>query len=270
MDLLNPHGLIYLIMSRYIPDEILIDCVKVSKSFWNNNKEYKVFDKFDLQIEFGKVTCILGPSGCGKSTLLNIISNIDTEIQGDVLCRNDEMRISYLFQEDLLLPWLTAYKNALLGVKFIEHDSTHFDNINRLFEKFGLSKFVKYYPFELSGGMKQRVSLIRTLAALPNLVLFDEPFTALDFHQKLMIEKMIIDEKNERNQTLVFVTHDIDEAIALGDRVIVIGGQPAMQIYNQKIIFKSDISGRDPIKVREDPEFATFFKSIYSVFDYEK
>jgi NitT/TauT family transport system ATP-binding protein len=257
-------------MTRYMPKNILIDCIDISKSFWNKNIEYKIFENFNLRIEFGKVTCILGPSGCGKSTLLNILARIDLEHKGIVAFKEVSVSLTYLFQEDLLLPWLTSYKNALLGIKFLENQNSYIDNVDRLFNSFGLSKYKNHYPSELSGGMKQRVSLIRTLSSKPSLILFDEPFTALDFHQKLKIEKMIIDEKREKNQTLVFITHDMEQAIALGDRVIVIEGQPAKIIHDEQIKFLSDNAGRDPIKVRQDSNFANYIKSIYSAFNNEK
>ncbi|MBN1416483.1 MAG: ATP-binding cassette domain-containing protein [Bacteroidales bacterium] len=257
-------------MNSFIPNNILIDCINVSKTFINGNKSDIIFSDFNLQIEISKVTCILGPSGCGKTTLFNIISRLDSQHQGSVKYKNNYIQKSYLFQEDLLLPWLTAYQNAFLGIRFSQKRDNLEENIHRLFKVFGLEEFKNYFPSQLSGGMKQRVSLIRTLSAKPELIFFDEPFTALDFNHKLSIEKMIIKEKNELNQSLVFITHNIEEAIALGDRLVVLSGKPAKIIYDSQIIFNSDKAGRDPVKVRQDPKFSQYFKSIYHVFENEE
>ncbi len=254
-------------MNRYMPKDILLDCIDLSKSFWINKKEYKIFEKFNMQIEYGKVTCILGPSGCGKTTLLNIISQIDKDFSGNLEFKDSNLNVGYLFQEDLLLPWFTAYKNAILGIRFHKNNNHYRNNIDRLFSAFGLDDYKNHYPNELSGGMKQRISLIRTISSMPSLILLDEPFTALDLHQKLLIEKLIINEKIKNQQTLVFITHDIEQAIALGDRVVIINGSPAKIIHDEQIKFLTDSAGRDSIKVRQDSKFSTYFKSIYSVFN---
>lgn len=258
-------------MSEYLPKKYLIGCIDITKTYQNTEGDKTVFSSFNLNIEVDKVTCILGPSGCGKSTLINIISKLDKEIKGEVVYQKVNLRSSYLFQDNLLLPWLNAYQNAFLGIKFSNKYSNELKiNIDHLFTAFGMKKYKKYYPKQLSGGMKQRVALIRALASKPNLIFFDEPFTALDFKQRLSIEKLIIQEKKLLKQTLIFITHNIEEAIALGDRVIVINGEPAKLIYDTNIHFDSDRAGRDPIKVRQDSKFSQYFKNIYSVFENEK
>jgi NitT/TauT family transport system ATP-binding protein len=252
---------------RYMPDNASVVLLHLDKSYHSQGKQEVVFRNFSLAIERGEKVSILGASGCGKTTLLNLIAGIEKQDAGEM--RLKAGRIGYMFQTDRLLPWRTAEHNALLGLelcgKNIDADSRN--QLGDYFDRLGLAGAQNKYPATLSGGMRQRVALIRTLLYDPDVLLLDEPFSALDYAAKLSLEAEVLQFVLARTRTIVFVTHDIDEAIGVGTRLIVLGGNPAKNkpaevVWDSEIRFASDVAGRNPVTVREDPQFAQYVGSV--------
>lgn len=173
-----------------------------------------------FDIKEGEYISIIGPSGCGKSTLLSIISGLENKSSGEIYI---DGKIGYMLQKDNLLEWRTIYKNVLLGLE-IQKENTleNREYVEKLLKKYGLYEFKEKYPAQLSGGMRQRVALIRTLAIRPKILLLDEAFSALDYQTRLMVTEDIFKILKAENITALMVTHDISEAISMSDRVIVI------------------------------------------------
>ncbi len=200
------------------------------------SKEYDgkvILDNIDLNIKKGEFVTILGPSGCGKSTLFKIINGLDKIYLGSCRVEGVEGRdyqnpIAYMPQKDLLLPWRSLFDNASLPLEVAGIKKTEFSNyINPLLEDFGLKGFEKYYPKELSGGMRQRAALLRTFLINSDLMLLDEPFGALDAITKSKMQEWLMAIWTKHRHTVLFITHDIDEAIFLSDKVYVMSKSPA-------------------------------------------
>ena len=242
----------------------LIRITNLSKSYYSINEETKAIDEisFDINNEF---TGIIGPSGCGKSSILNIISKQDNDYNGKII-KSNNLKIGYMLQEDALFPWLTIYENAIIGLKVSK--SLNEENIKyvlHLLKKYNLFEFKDKYPSELSGGMKQRVALIRTLAIKPDLLLLDEPFSALDYQTRLSVCDDVYKIIKEENKAVVIVTHDVSEAISFCDKVIVLTKRPA-KIKN---IYHINHNKEDiPTKNRKKEDFQYYFDLIWS--DIEK
>ena len=199
-----------------------IQCNHLSHAF----KELTVFENFSLEIPDRHVTAILGPSGCGKTTLLNLISGLLAPQSGTVSGLQDQ-RISYLFQEPRLLPWKTVRKNIeLVLTPFFSHAELA-ERSNSFLDMVGLGRFADYYPHELSGGMRQRAAVARAFAYPAGVMLMDEPFQALDLHLKLSLIELFEKLWCRDKRTALFVTHDIQEAVLLGDSIVVLYGPPA-------------------------------------------
>jgi NitT/TauT family transport system ATP-binding protein len=229
-------------------------------SFSFNNLE--IFNNLSLTLKRNEFYCVLGPSGCGKSTLLNIIAGI-IDLKSDNVQVDRNGNIGYLFQEDLLLPWRTLKENIELGLDVLKLES---NETNKYIKSFDLKGYEKYYPNELSGGMKQRAALIRTILPKPNILLLDEPFSNLDFDIKLRIQKDLLYYQQETNCLIIMVTHDIEDAIALSDKVIVLTEKPTTV---KKIIdIDTRIKKKDPIEARKSPEFSNYFKEIWNELKY--
>jgi ABC-type nitrate/sulfonate/bicarbonate transport system ATPase subunit len=185
-----------------------------------------------LSVTEGEFVSIVGPSGCGKSTLFNIVSGLVVPSEGRVLIDGKDVigstgHVGYMLQKDLLLPWRTVVDNIVLGAAL--HGRVRADHraeARSLAERYGLGEFVDHYPHALSGGMRQRVALMRTLAFAKDLMLLDEPFGALDSQTRLRMQQWLLDVWSDLGRTIVFITHDIDESIFLADRVIVMSARP--------------------------------------------
>ncbi len=242
----------------------LIKILNLSKSYYSINEETKAINNITFDID-NNFTGIIGPSGCGKSSILNIISNQDKDYEGKII-KKENLKIGYMLQEDALFPWLNIYENSILGLKISK--SLNDDNIKyvvHLLKKYGLYEFKDKYPNELSGGMKQRVALIRTLAIKPDILLLDEPFSALDYQTRLKVCDDVYKIIKEENKAVVIVTHDVSEAISFCDKVIVLTKRPASikNIYNINYINKNT-----PTQNRKTIEFQKYFDLIWS--DIEK
>lgn len=233
--------------------------------------ETEAIKDFNLEVEEGEFICLVGPSGCGKSTFLNVVAGLIKPSKGKIYIDNEVItkpsnKIGYMFQKDHLFEWRTIYKNIILGLEI--QNKLNNENLKKLeymLDKYGLLSFKNYYPRQLSGGMRQRAALIRTLALNPDILLLDEPLTALDYQTRLAVADDIYKIIKNEGKTVIMVTHDISEAISLSDRVVILSKRPA-QIKNiLKINFS--IKNRTPIKVREAPEFKDYFNIIWKELD---
>jgi len=242
----------------------LVQLQDVSLTYQTKNSETLAIDGLNLTIYEGEFVAIVGPSGCGKTTILSLISQILKPTKGTVTIfgsQEGEIPTGYMFQHDHLFGWRTILKNVTLGPEIQKQkDKSYIDYAKLLLRKYGLKDYMDRYPTELSGGMRQRVALIRTLVLKPKILLLDEPFSALDFQTRLGVCDDVSNIISSERKTAVLVTHDLSEAISMADRVVVLSPRPA----KVKKIF--DINLKDfgpPLKRRESPEFSKLFDKIW-------
>lgn len=229
---------------------------KISKSFFDENVETKVLDKISFEIKPNEIVSILGPSGCGKSTILNILSSLEKPLEGDLIING---KIGYMFQKDALLPWRNIFSNICLGFEINKTKTEkNIEFANKLIEKYNLADFKNRYPNELSGGMRQRVALIRTLVLNPDLLLLDEPFSQLDAQKRLLVQDDIYKIIKEEKKSALIVTHDIGEAIALSDKIIILSDRPS----TIKEIVSIKFDSITPLERRSNPSFNYYYKLI--------
>ena len=216
--------------------ESLLEIKNLSKIYHNEKDETMAIKDLSFSIEPNEIVAIVGPSGCGKSTLLSILASIEKQSSGEIIFK-DQKDIGYMLQSDSLFPWLSIRENCLLGLKIKkEKNLESINNVLNLLNKYGLGDFIDKYPNNLSGGMKQRCALIRTMATNPNILLLDEPYSALDYQTRLALsDDMYRIIKNEK-KTAILITHDIAEAICMADRIIVLTKRPCSikKIYPNK------------------------------------
>jgi NitT/TauT family transport system ATP-binding protein len=239
---------------------------KVSLTYHSSIGETEALKNINIEVEDGEFVAIVGPSGCGKTTILSLISGLLKPTTGQILIENKIItkvgeKTGYMFQKDHLFEWRTIKNNILLGLELKKGlTQKNLQIVEKLIKKYGLEDFVNYYPHELSGGMRQRVALIRTLALNPKILLLDEPFTALDFQTRLEVCDDVSHILKEEHKTAIFVTHDIGEAVSIADRVIVLTARPA----SIKCIFDVKLSHLgSPLKRRESLAFNSLFEKIY-------
>ena len=202
-----------------------LEMKNVSKTFYTEIGALDVLEDITFNLNEGEIIAIVGPSGSGKSTLLNIISKLIEPTEGEIYVDGE---IGYMFQRDHLFNWRTVWKNIMLGLEIKkEKNQENIDKTKELLTKYGLIDFINSYPQELSGGMRQRIALIRTLATNPQVLLLDEPFSALDYQTRINVSEDIFKMIKDSNVSAILVTHDISEAIAMADRVIVLSHRPA-------------------------------------------
>ena len=234
------------------------------KKYYNKLQEILAIDDISLDVKEGEFLAIVGPSGCGKSTLLNIIGGIDEKTNGKIIINNN-IKVGYMLQTDCLFSWLTILDNALLGLKI--NNMLTKDNINyvkELLNTYGLSEFIDSYPSSLSGGMKQRVALIRTLALRPDILLLDEPFSALDYQTRLAVSDDVYKIIKKENKTVIMITHDIGEACSVADRVVVLSNRPS----KVKKIFDINYKEKStPVNNRKCKEFSLYYDMIWKEID---
>ena len=243
----------------------LISVKNITKRYHTKDKEILSLDNISFDIEDNKILGIIGPSGCGKSTLLNILTGLDKKYNGTIDKYRD-IRIGYMMQNDANLPWLTNYQNALLGLSLKkELTKERINDVNNLFDKYGLTEFKEMYPYNLSGGMKQRLSLIRTLAIKPNLLLLDEPFSKLDIDSRLKVSDDVYNIIKTRNIATVLITHDISEAITLCDKLIILSKRPGRITSVMDINLKGNI----PSLKRKEDSFFKLYNEIWSLLEHE-
>ncbi|MDB1955885.1 ABC transporter ATP-binding protein [Clostridium tertium] len=249
----------------------LIDISNISLTYHSLKGETKAIENVNFSIEKGEFVSIIGPSGCGKSTLLNIISGLLKPSDGKIIYIDKDInnrldKMGYMFQKDYLFKWLSVRSNVLLGLKIKGLDNE--ENIQRadkLLDNYQLSKFENHKPAELSGGMRQRVALIRTLALNPDVLLLDEPFSALDYQTRLKVCDDVKSIIKREGKTAIMVTHDLGEAIATSDRIIVLTKRPAKVKLDVKITFKN--AEATPFQRRKEPEFNEYFNLLWKELD---
>ena len=237
----------------------ILEVKDICKTYQAKNGEIEALKNISFDVKEGEYISIIGPSGCGKSTLLSIISGLESKTSGEVYI---DGKIGYMLQKDNLLEWRTIYKNVLLGLE-IQNNNTpkNKEYVIELLKKYGLYEFKDKYPMQLSGGMRQRVALIRTLAIRPNILLLDEAFSALDYQTRLMVTEDIYKILKNENITALMVTHDISEAISMSDRVVVLSKRPATVKNIYEIDF--EMENRTPLNCRESPKFSKYFNLMW-------
>jgi ABC-type nitrate/sulfonate/bicarbonate transport system ATPase subunit len=214
------------------------------------NEMMHVLDHINLEFLEGEMVCLLGPSGCGKSTLLRIIAGFDTPALGEVTIDGEKVRGPsphhiFVFQHSGLLPWMTVWQNVELGVRNVGDVRARGEIIQENIDMVDLTGFEQHYPYQLSGGMQRRAELARALAANPDVLIMDEPFNGLDFLSHMKIREEIVNMHELLRKTTLVVTHDIDDALLMGDRVVVMSGRPAQVTLNRQLDFPHP---RDPKK----------------------
>ncbi|MBP3458409.1 MAG: ABC transporter ATP-binding protein [Lachnospiraceae bacterium] len=233
----------------------------VSFSYHRPDGEIEALSDISFTVSQGEFVSLVGPSGCGKSTILSILAGL-IEAGGGTITINEDVSFGYMFQQDLLLPYNTIWKNISLGPAI--HKTMNASTKKRLEEllyKYGLSQFRDKYPGQLSGGMRQRAALIRTLALDPDTLLLDEPFSALDYQTRLLVADDIGKIIRRENKTAILVTHDLSEAISLSDKIIVLSARPARVIKVMDIHIPCKEKGS--LAVREHPKFGEYFQILW-------
>ena len=243
----------------------------ICKTYQAKNGETEAVRNVNFSVNEGEFVSIIGPSGCGKSTVLSIIAGLETKSSGKIYVDGIETedvssKIGYMLQRDSLLEWRTIYNNVLFGLE-ITHKKTkeNEEYVRELLKKYNLYEFKDKYPTQLSGGMRQRVALIRTLAIRPEILLLDEAFSALDYQTRIMVTKDIYNILKNENITTLMVTHDISEAISMSDKVIVLTKRPATVKKIQTIDF--EIENRNPMNCRKSSKFSKYFDSLWKELD---
>lgn len=243
----------------------LLEINNISKTFNTLNGEINAIKSISFDVNNEQFIAIVGSSGCGKSTLLNIISGLLEKTNGTIKFYKENPIIGYMLQEDALLPYLNILDNATLGLSLKKiKTKENIEYTKRLLETYGLKDFIHKYPKELSGGMKQRVALIRTLAIKPDILLLDEPFSALDYQSRLSVSEDVYNIIKKEKKTVIMITHDIAEAISLSDKIIVLSKRPSIvkKIYDIKMENKST-----PINNRTCKEFSDYYDKIWRDLD---
>ena len=244
--------------------EELITLDKVCLTYHTKESETPVLSDISFTVGKGELMGLVGPSGCGKTTILSLISGIIKPTTGSVFTAGqppEKCDISgYMLQKDELLPWRTNMGNILLGaeIKKLDRQKTR-EKAQALLKKYDLAGVEKHYPSQLSGGMRQRVALIRTLVLAPQIILLDEPFSALDFQTRLQVVGDVYNMLREEGMTAVFVTHDINEAISMCDRVLVLSQKPC---HVKKIVDIGEFDGMPPAQRRIDERFVKLYDEI--------
>ena len=245
----------------------ILEVKNVGKKYQNKEGEIQALKNVNFRVKKGEFVSIIGPSGCGKSTLLSIIAGLIPKSNGDIYVEGEKItgindKTGYMLQRDCLLEWKNILSNILFGLEIkrtINKESKEY--AENLLKKYELYEFKNRFPSELSGGMRQRASLIRTLCTRPKILLLDEAFSALDYQTRIMVTNDIYNILKKEKITVLMVTHDISEAISMSDRVIVLTKRPGR--INKIHEIKFDIKERTPINTRESPEFSKYFNTLW-------
>ena len=247
--------------------EKILEVKNISKRYQNYEGEVLAIENINFRVKEGEFVSIIGPSGCGKSTLLSIIAGLEEKTTGEIYIEGEKTigisnKIGYMLQRDCLLEWRNILNNTLFGLEIKENRNKETEEYAKeLLKKYNLYDFKDKYPSELSGGMRQRVALIRTLAAKPKILLLDEAFSALDYQTRIMVTNDIYSILKKEKITAIIVTHDISEAISMSDRVLVLTKRPGTIKDIHKIDF--EIENRTPINCRESPKFSKYFNTLW-------
>lgn len=243
----------------------VLELKNVSLTYQTIDDEITAIENLSFSCNDGDFISIIGPSGCGKTTVLSLIAGLIKPSSGHVLFGNDtnddkKLSIGYMLQKDQLFPWRTIEKNVFLPLEVKKLNTLENKEYARaLLSKYGLASFKNKYPDQLSGGMRQRAALIRTLVSNPKLLLLDEPFSALDYQTRLAVCDDVFSIIKNENKTTILVTHDISEAISMSNVIIVLTERPA----KVKSIHRPDIDGDTPLRKRESKDFGLWFEKIW-------
>ena len=241
----------------------------LSYSYHSMDGETQALSNISFTVDTGEFIAIVGPSGCGKSTLLSIFSGLLKPDEGEILIDgiplpDSKVNIGYMLQKDHLFEWRSILSNAALGLE-IQHkmDERHKNDLRELMNSYGLGNFENSRPSELSGGMRQRAALIRTLALEPDILLLDEPFSALDYQTRLSVCDDISTIIRGRHKTAILITHDLSEAVSVADRIIILSKRPGRIKGMLPIPFSTP--GLSPLERRNDPEFSGYFNEVWKI-----
>ncbi|WP_416318317.1 ABC transporter ATP-binding protein [Thermoanaerobacterium saccharolyticum] len=241
----------------------MIELSNISLNYHTIKGETEAIKDVSFDVYEGEFVGVIGPSGCGKSTLLSIIAGLLKPSNGSVIVNG---KVGYMLQKDHLFEWRNIMQNVLLGLEIQNAvNENSIKNVEDLLERYGLSEFKYHYPNQISGGMRQRAALIRTLALKPDIMLLDEAFSALDYQTRLAISDEVWTILKNVKKTAVIVTHDISEAIAMCDRIVVLSKRPAVVKNIYEIHLTCD--DRSPIGCRKAPEFKEYFNEIWKELD---
>ncbi|MBQ7642988.1 MAG: ABC transporter ATP-binding protein [Clostridia bacterium] len=245
---------------------------RISLKYHSDESEVAALENISFGVEKGEFVAIIGPSGCGKTSILSVIAGLLKPCGGKVYFSGKQLTkptdsIGYMFQRDELFPWRTIEQNARLPLEIKKCDTPERrKKVDDLLKKYGLWDFRKSYPKQLSGGMRQRAALIRTLANSPELLLLDEPFSALDYQTRLTVCDDVYSIIRKEGKTAILVTHDISEAVSMADRIIILTKRPS-HILN---IYSLDTDKTlPPVKRRESPDFGKWFERLWRDLNYE-
>ncbi|MFH5184634.1 ABC transporter ATP-binding protein [Paenibacillus sp. TAB 01] len=249
----------------------VVEVDNLSHVYVNERGAFLALEHIRLNVRQGEFLSLIGPSGCGKTTLLSLISGLLTPSAGTVRVSGEEIKqpsskVGYMLQQDYLFPWLTIYDNASIGLELMaKRNEASRKLVLELLEDMGLGDVADQYPHQLSGGMRQRVALVRTLAVEPDILLLDEPFSALDYQTKLQLEDLVSITLKSRGKTAILVTHDITEAIAMSDRIVVLQPHPGRILTTVEV--PSAIREALPLKAREAGGFHDLFHRLWGYFE---
>ena len=245
--------------------EEILKINNLKKAYHTKRDEVLAVDNFSFTLYEGEFVAIVGPSGCGKSTILSILSGLEVKSGGEII-KDENLKVGYMLQDDALFDNRNILNNSLLGLeinKSLTEENKKY--VLNLLETYGLKDFVNSYPENLSGGMRQRVALIRTLATKPDILLLDEPFSALDYQTRLAVSDDVYQILKKEKKSAIIVTHDLAEAISMADRIIVLTKRPA----NIKKIIDINLTNKStPIHNRRAKEFSYYYDLIWKEIDY--
>ena len=250
---------------------MIVDIKGVQKTYQSPEGEIGALDHITFSVNEGEFLSIVGPSGCGKSTLLSIIAGLDRPSAGEIWVDGEQMRgvsrkIGYMPQKDQLFPWRSIWDNVTLGLEIQgRKDASHQRFVRELLSRYGLADFAACVPAQLSGGMRQRCALIRTLATEPRILLLDEPFSALDYQTRLKVSDDMHNIIRQEGKTAILVTHDISEAVSMSDRVAVLSARPGRLKQMHAL---SEMQGLTPMQRRDHPMFHRYFNDIWKELEF--
>lgn len=247
--------------------ETAVELQSITHVYVTEREAKLAIEGMSVSVAPGEFVSLVGPSGCGKTTLLSIIAGLMKPTEGEVrvygeLVKGPSSHVGYMLQQDYLFPWRTIMENACIGLELTgQLNTVTRERVERLLEGMGLGGTGNQFPSQLSGGMRQRVALVRTLATEPELLLLDEPFSALDYQTKLQLEDLVVETLREREKTAILVTHDLSEAIAVSDRVIVLNRNPGS--IRRSFVIPETIRTAPPFYAREQAGFNDLFHELW-------
>ncbi|WP_152398171.1 ABC transporter ATP-binding protein [Paenibacillus cellulositrophicus] len=254
--------------------EPVVELKNLTHVYVNDREASLAVEGLNLTVHPGEFISLVGPSGCGKTTILSMIAGLLHPTNGEVLVYGRKVEgpspdVGYMLQQDYLFPWRTILQNAAIGLEVtgrLQRESM--DHLTQLLGEMGLEGTGSLYPQQLSGGMRQRVALVRTLSTDPGLLLLDEPFSALDYQTKLQLEDLIAGTLREKNKTAILVTHDLSEAVAVSDRVVLLGKNPGR--IRRTFEVPGHIRETQPFYARKEEGFNELFHEIWREMESEE